>query len=191
MGGAGDDRLIGSPFNDVIDGGTSDAQATRSPAASASTSSEREHASLAVDTLVETQDTDMGLYGNTFITGNALDDAGTTRLRASPPASYAPRTQLATDHGTNEDGRTRSATRTSASRATASSGRSATVEDITGIFATAQLTGGAGQQHDRRQRDRRRGSSANGSARTVTTWNGDAMLDNGGNTAATRCPSTT
>ena len=64
---------------------------------------------------------------------------------------------------------------------------SATVEDITGIFSSAQLTGGAGNNTmvvnaiDGR-------IVANGSTRTVTTWNGDAVLDNGGNTSGVALP---
>ena len=64
---------------------------------------------------------------------------------------------------------------------------SATVEDITGIFYSAQLTGGAGNNTivvnaiDGR-------IVANGSTRTVTTWNGDAVLDNGGNTSGVALP---
>ena len=65
MGGAGDDRLIGSPFNDVIDGGTSDAQGD-TLTGGLGYDIFRSGNTTAVDTLVETQNTDMGLYGNTL-----------------------------------------------------------------------------------------------------------------------------
>ena len=177
MGGAGDDRLIGSPFNDVIDGGTSDAQGDTLTGGFGLDVFRSEN-TTAVDTLIETQDTDMGLYGNTFITGNALANDGHTAYEVSA-GNYDSEDQLtaAMENSTANNGNPYFR-----QPGYGEQWSSATVEDITGIFSSAQLTGGAGNNTivvnaiDGR-------IVANGSTRTVTTWNGDAVLDNGGNTS--------
>jgi hypothetical protein len=75
QGGEGNDRLIGTPFADTLNGGNGsdtytggagyDTFIDSSPAAD-------------TDTLIETNDSDMGLYGNLFIVGVIYADNGTT-----------------------------------------------------------------------------------------------------------------
>ena len=196
MGGAGDDRLIGSPFNDVIDGGTSDAQGD-TLTGGLGYDIFRSGNATAVDTLVETQNTDMGLYGNLFVTGVALANNGTT-LFATDAGGYATEDALAEDLAPSEcapdyiaaHGR---ATCDAVQDPHSGDGvlrqpgygenwRGTIVENITGIFDTARLTAGAGNNTivvnaiDGR-------IVTDGQTRTVTPWTGDAVLDNVGNTA--------
>ena len=181
FGGAGDDRLIGSPFNDVIDGGTSDSAGDTMTGGFGLDVFRSENAT-AVDTLIETQNTDLGLYGNTFITGTVLANSG-SQPYAQNAGNYMSETDLAStmQNTTNPSDVLRQpgyAERWAAG---------ATVENIQGIFSTARLTGGSGNNTivvnavDQQ-------ISVGGNARTVTTWNGDALLDNGGDTSGDNLP---
>ena len=181
FGGAGDDRLIGSPFNDVIDGGTSDSAGDTMTGGFGLDVFMSENPT-AVDTLVETQNTDLGLYGNTFITGVVLANSG-NQPYAQNAGNYLSETDLANtmQNTTNPSDVLRQpgyAERWAAG---------ATVENIQGIFSTAVLTGGAGNNTmvvnavDQQ-------ITIGGNARTVTTWNGDAVLDNGADTSGDNLP---
>ena len=170
-GGAGNDRLIGSPFNDVIDGGTG----TDTMTGGLGLDTFKSENTTAIDTLIETQNTDLGLFGNTFITGVALADNGVTPY-ATNAGTYETEDQLASDMQ-NEDNPT---TRQPGSGEYWAAG--ATVENIQGIFSTAQLTGGAGN-NTIVVNDLDSKIYVGGVTRTVTTWNGEALLDNSSNTA--------
>src|SRR5205807_408138 len=95
----------------------------------------------AIDTLVETSDTDLGLYGNVFVTGGLLSDDGSTTYAAAAGALMSEADMAAAmaigdpsfrQHGSSYLGQ-------------GETWASATiVENIAGIFSTAVLTGGAG-----------------------------------------------
>ena len=153
-GGTGVDTMTGGPGLDIF----------------------KSENSSAIDILVEQQDTDMGLFGNTYITGQALGNDGTTPY-AQSAGMYPLENTLATqmldveDPGVRQPGYGEQWT-------------AATVENITGIFATAELTGGTGN-NTMVVNDVDGKIWVNGVARTVTTWNGEAVLDNGPNSVNT------
>src|SRR5207253_348132 len=71
-GGDGNDRLLGSPFDDILDGGLGDDTVT------GGTGRDTFRDAGGYDTLIESQDADMGLYFDTFVVGHVLADDGVT-----------------------------------------------------------------------------------------------------------------
>ena len=121
-GGAGIDRLIGTPFDDDLDGGAGGDFYTGG--AGLDTFTDTGGTASDTDTLVETQDLDMGLFVDTFVTGRILTDAA----------------------GTSEDDPSFRATTPNANWTVGDRwAAGATVENIKGIFEAATLTGGAGK----------------------------------------------
>ena len=179
FGGAGNDRLIGSPFNDVIDGGTGSDTLTGGLGLDTFQSEN----TSALDTLVETQNVDLGLYGNTFITGVVLANSGSTPYAASA-GNYESQDQLAADMMSNANNGNPYFRQPGYGERWQSG---ATVETITGIFTTAELTGGSGN-NTIVVNSLDGALSVGGVTRTVTTWNGDAVLDNAGNTSGVNLP---
>ena len=83
IGNDGDDRLIGTPFADTLNGGNG--SDTYTGGAGFDTFIDSSPVTD-TDTLIETNDSDMGLYGNLFIVGTIYADDGTT-LYATAPAT--------------------------------------------------------------------------------------------------------
>ena len=132
-----------------------------------------------IDTLIETQDTDLGLYGNIFITGQVMNDSGTQGYAAAA-GGYVSEQQMQEDMQTAEDpGAAGDATFRQPGYAEV--WQRATVESITGIFSTAILTGGTGNNTIVVNSVDGKISVAGQGALTVTPWNGEAILDNGAN----------
>ena len=172
-GGTGNDRLIGSPFADVIDGGTG----TDTLTGGLGLDVFRSENPTAIDILVETQNVDMGLYGNTFITGVALANTGSTPYAQSAGALLT-EDQLATAMADTTTNNGNPSFRQPGYGENWQAG--ATVESIAGIFASVRLTGG--DANNTMVVNAIDGSiSVGGVARTVTTWNGTALLDAGAN----------
>jgi len=119
MGGDGDDDIIGSPFDDMIDGG---------PGSDTMTGGEGDdnffEASAGnpvdIDTLKESVDADIGLFGNLLVVGTLLKDAGQT-----PFATGTAPSQKLTDTGDRF-------------------AAGAAVDTLNGFFEKAVLTGGTG-----------------------------------------------
>src|SRR5207247_3265178 len=88
-----------------------------------------------VDTLIEMQDADLALYGNTFVSGTAYNDAGTQGYAASAGALQSENT-MAAAMGSVEDPAFRQPGYGEQWSATS------TVENTKGIFQVAILTGG-------------------------------------------------
>ena len=132
----------------MIDGGTSDAAGDTMTGGFGLDVFRSENAT-AVDTLVETQNTDMGLYGNTFITGQVLANQGSTPY-AQDAGNYIAESDLANTmmHTPNPS----DVLRQPGYAERWASG--ATVENIQGIFSTARAHGRQRQQHDGRERGR-------------------------------------
>jgi Ca2+-binding RTX toxin-like protein len=162
FGGDGNDTLVGTPFADYLDGGAGN-----------DTFTGREGFDTFVDsgganTLIETFDSDMGLFGNRFVVGKILNDAGGTTLNADPfwpagnptnPAAPAPTFSRLRDAGDQWQA-------------------GATVEDTGGIFTTAILTGGNGV-NVMVVGDRDGVITVAGSLLDVTPWMGTVTLNNG------------
>ena len=121
----------------------------------------------------------MGLYGNTFITGQALADDRST-LYAVDAGMYPLENSLRRSSST-------CATRPCFRKAGYGESwhGSATVETITGIFALGPADRRHGQQHDGRQLRSRPALDRRQRRATVTTWNGTAVLDNAANSINT------
>src|SRR5581483_9601634 len=182
--GDGNDRLIGSPFNDVIDGGTGADVLTGGFGLDTFKSENVDsHGNpVALDTLVETQNTDLGLFGNIFITGQVLNDAGNTPY-AEAAGVYALESDMQTDMQDTEDpGSSTDPTTDFRQPGYGEQWRSATVENIAGIFAAADLTGGDGNNTIVVNDVDGKIWVAGQGALNVTTWNGNAILDNADNT---------
>ena len=130
-----------------------------------------------MDTLVETQNFDLGLFGNTFVAGTAYDNTGTVGYAASAGALES-ESDLATAMGAVEDpsfpppgyGE--------------QWGASSVVENTKGMFSTAILTGGNGN-NTMVVNDIDSTIYVGGVARSVSTWSGHAILDDGANTSNT------
>ncbi len=205
MGGAGDDRLIGSPFNDVIDGGTSDAQGDTLTGGLGYDIFRSENAT-AVDTLVETQNTDMGLYGNIVRHRRRAREQrhdpvrdGRGRLRHRGRARRGSRAvgvrarlhrRARPRYLRRRAGSALGRRRASGSPATASTGAGRHRREHHRHLRHGPAHRRRGQQHDRRQRDRRphrdrrpdaHGDDVERATRCSTT----------SATRPTRCPSTT
>ncbi|MDB4439238.1 hypothetical protein N9155_00395, partial [bacterium] len=69
-GGAGNDRLIGSSFDDVLDSGLGNDDVTGGPGVDTFIDAG------GVDTLIETRDWDMSLFGGHFVVGKIAGDSG-------------------------------------------------------------------------------------------------------------------
>ncbi len=165
--GQGDDVLIGSPFNDLLDGGTGSDRYTggdgldtffdASPVGD-------------VDVLIETFDRDMGLFDDTFVVGNVLADDGTAFGLRDPWTQQQLEEEFKVD-----DPNLRFP-----SKADRWSGLSI-VEDLKFIFEQAELRGGSGRNvlvvGDADGQIR-----VGGATRLVAAWTGRASLDNADNT---------
>ncbi|HET6548786.1 MAG TPA: calcium-binding protein, partial [Solirubrobacter sp.] len=85
IGGEGDDRLIGTPFDDVLDSGTGSDTVTGGAGLDqffdASTPQSGDE-----DTLVETQDLDMSLFNDYFVTGHIVVPGNTAFAAAGLPS---------------------------------------------------------------------------------------------------------
>ena len=77
IGGDGDDILIGTPFNDVLDSGLGSDTVTGGPGLDQFFDNSGEND---VDTLVETINADLALFDNYFIVGTILQDTGSNRF---------------------------------------------------------------------------------------------------------------
>src|SRR4029077_3665248 len=72
LAGDGNDTVIGTPFNDYIDSGLGDDRVTGGPGLDTFVDAG------GFDTLIETQNIDMSLFNNKFVTGTILGDNGGT-----------------------------------------------------------------------------------------------------------------
>ena len=175
-GGSGDDRLIGSPFADVIKGGTGNDTMTGGPGLD-QFFSDNVAGDGTTTTLVESMNTDLALYGNTFVSGTALNDAGTVGY-AQSAGGLESESDLAAAMAATEDPSFRQPGYGEQWSA------SSVVENLKGIFQVALLTGGNG--NNTMVVNAIDGTIwVGGVARTVTTWNGHAILDNASNTSNT------
>ena len=187
VGGTGNDTLIGSPFNDILDSGTGSDTVTGGLGLDtffdASTALSGD-----VDTLVETQDLDMSLFEDYFITGRIVVPGGAFFSAAGMPTEAF---LIAVMQGTNSDGInndgdgfTDEADEADPNFRTVGDGdrydAGATVENIKGIFEKAVLTGG---DHNNTLvvNDSDNSVVINGQPLTVTPFDGSALLDNRGN----------
>ncbi|MCH5376769.1 MAG: hypothetical protein JJ992_22615, partial [Planctomycetes bacterium] len=173
IAGEGNDRLIGSYFDDILDGGFGDDTYTG-------------HAGTDVfidaggnDTLVEDQDIDMSLFGDKFVAGMIVGDSGTGSLfdGLTLPAEsneFQGETELLmlTDRGD-----VYAATYVDPVSLAV---RNVQLEQTNGIFETASLQGGpsnnvlvVGDQDNM--------ITAAETQVPVTDWTGDVTLDNRGN----------
>ena len=166
-GNEGNDRLIGSPFDDRLDGGTG------SDTYTGGTGLDTFFDVLQgndVNTLIETQDADIGLYGDTFVVGTLLTDDGTQGYAAGA-GQFIGEGTLQSRFKNEGDPNFR----------TVSSGENwrgdSTVEDLKGLFAVASIKGGA---NNNTLVVNASDSSifVGGVARKVTQWNGHVTLDN-------------
>src|SRR5205823_5588136 len=123
-----------------------------------------------VNTLIETQDADIGLYGDTFVVGTLLTDQGNQNYAAGAGALVG-EGKLQNDFKTLGDPTER----------TVSSGENwrgdATVEDIKNYFMVANIKGGA---NNNTLVVNASDSSiyVGGVARKVSQWQGHVTLDN-------------
>ncbi|TMC40761.1 MAG: hypothetical protein E6J28_00745, partial [Chloroflexi bacterium] len=149
-GGTGDNRFIGSPFDETIDCGLGNCTVTggggldtffSSDPASDSTGPGKKlctpdklfHSDCYTNTLIETRDADMGLYNDTLVIGHAMDNTGTI--------------PYATDAGLplKEEDMARALTNHIALPQPGYGNRwavGATVENLKGIFQMARINGG-------------------------------------------------
>ena len=169
-GGDGNDRLIGSPFADMLDGGNG--SDTYTGGAGVDTFVDGGPATDN-DTLVETNDADVGLYGNLFLVGTLFADDGVTPF-AQGAGDLLTDAQLVAATKTQNDPSLRTA-----GKADRYSGTTV-AESITGIFETAILTGGA-HNNTFVVNNADATITVGGSTRSVTQWQGHAVLDNMGN----------
>jgi len=164
-GGAGNDTLIGTPFNDVLDGGLGDDVFT---------------GGLGLDvfqdaggnnTLVETQETDMSLFGNYFVTGTILGSNGGSYIKGALVGEDVLRNAIAQESPTYAFTQTDPGIITPRGRSWSPWERSS---------AASSSPEGRGTSHGRGEpgRDPPRGSTT----LAVTPWNGTVQLDDGGNT---------
>ena len=153
IGGTGNDTLIGSPFNDVMDSGLGSDRVTGGKGfdrfLDASGAGE-------TDTLVETQDADISLFHDTLIVGTLQNSQGTNLFEVGKN----PATEL-TDAGDRYAAGT-------------------IVEDLDGLFEKAEITGGAGN-NTLVVNDRDGVVRVGNQYVSVINWRGEATLDNAGN----------
>ena len=170
-GGSGDDMVIGSRFDDVLDGGRGNDRYTgglgrdqffdASPSASNKTDDDGdgridEADENEIDTLVETFNSDIGLYNDTFIVGTLLNSQGTA------PFAQGKNTAVElSDAGDRFAG-------------------DAIVEDLNNLFEKAELSGGAGN-NTFVVNDLDNTVRVGADTRRVANWRGQAMLDNKSN----------
>ena len=167
-GGDGKDRLIGSPFADVLRSGTGDDTVT------GGLGRDTFFDEGGFDTLVEVQNADMTLFDDRFVVGSLRDDAGTGPFASS---SYQNEAFLidAIRTGVNPSFRNFG----SGDRYAAG----ATVEEIKGIFEQAYLTGGEAN-NTLAVSDPDNVFYVGGIAQTGSPWRGRAVLDAKGSDGA-------
>ena len=161
-GGAGNDVLMGTPFNDVIDGGLGDDRLT----GGAGWDQFRDAGGN--DVLVEAQDTDLALYRNLFVAGQLLNAGGALPTELALIAAMG--LAVLPTRRTMGDADNFAAT--------------AIVEDITGLFEAAELTGGD-SVNTIVVNDLDGTIRVGTQSLTVGAWNGDAILDGRGAEAGT------
>ncbi len=165
--GAGNDTLMGSPFADLLDGGTGSDRYTGgegrdrffddSPATD-------------VDVLIEQFDRDMGLFDNTFVVGTVLaDSGGPFGLRPPVTQAFLEAEFKVDDPDLRFD--------SSGDRWTGTS----VVEDLRFIFEEAELRGG-GRRNVMVVGDADGFINVGGALRQVAPWTGRVSLDNAANT---------
>ena len=130
--GAGNDTIVGSPFADLLEGGTGSDRYTGGDGLDRFVDTST--APTDIDVLVEQFDRDMGLFDNTFIVGNVLADGGGP-FGLTPPVTQA---YLEAEFKV-DDPDLRFGSR--GDRWTAAS----VVEDLRFIFEEAELLGGEGR----------------------------------------------
>ena len=186
VGGDGNDRLIGTPFNDVLDSGTGSDTVT----GGAGLDQFFDASTLVtdVDTLIETQDLDMALFGNYFVTGSIR--AGNVAF--SSAGLFTEAFLIRVFEGTNKDGidndndgNIDENDEADPNFRTVGDGdqwdTGATVEATKGIFEKASLTGG---DHNNTLvvNDSDGTIHLNGAPLAVQPFKGSVLLDNRGNT---------
>ena len=186
IGNDGDDRLIGTPFADTLDGGNG--SDTYTGGAGFDTFIDASPVTD-TDTLIETNDSDMGLYGNLFIVGTIYADDGTTLYATARRQPHQPGRHDRPGQGDDDRrhrqqpqradrrgrrGRPELPHRPAGPTATAAS---PIVENITGIFEIAILTGG-NSNNTMVVNDIDGTIYVGGVARAVTPWQGHVVLDN-------------
>ena len=167
-GGDGKDRLIGSPFADVLRSGTGDDTVT------GGLGRDTFFDEGGFDTLVEVQNADMTLFDDRFVVGSLRNDADTGPFASS---SYQNEAFLidAIRTGVNPSFRNFG----SGDRYAAG----ATVEEIKGIFEQAYLTGGEAN-NTLAVSDPDNVFYVGGIAQTGNPWRGRAVLDAKGSDGA-------
>ena len=186
IGGDGNDRLIGTPFNDVLDSGTGSDTVTGG--AGLDEFFDASTLGTDIDTLIETQDLDMALFGNYFITGSIR--SGTADF--SSAGMFTEQFLINVFQGTNKDGLdndndglTDENDEADPSFRTVGDGDEwaggATVEATKGIFEKASLTGG---DHNNTLvvNDADGTVHLSGGPLGVQAFTGSVLLDNRGNT---------
>ena len=152
-GSAGNDSVIGSRFNDVIDSGLGSDRVTGGLGFDlffdASPGSD-------IDVLVETFDADVSLFNNKLVVGSLLNAGGTKPFEVGTNSSVE-----LTDAGDRY-------------------AAGAVVEDLKGLFEQAEITGGSGN-NTLVVNDRDNVVRVGNSYVTVHNWQGIATLDNGAN----------
>ncbi|MDT7538944.1 MAG: mucin9, partial [Actinomycetota bacterium] len=168
IGGAGDDRLVGTPYNDYLDSGTGSDTVTGGPGfdtfVDASAPCQPGTASACeTDTLVETQNADIALFGDLFVVGR-ITNAGIGDLSTQSDLIAQMRLDDPTVRAFGD-----------ADRFAAG----AIAEPTHGIFEAAVITGGS-SGNTFVVNDVDNTIYLNGVATHVSQWQGDVRLDNRG-----------
>ena len=163
IGGEGNDRLIGTPFDDVLDSGLGDDTVTGGQGRDVFVDAG------GFDTLVECLDADMSIFDDAFIVGSLLGSDGFPFSPAEVQGESALEEQI---RGNYPD--------FSLADAGDRYAVGATLEDLAGIFEAAILRGGVGN-NTLVVGDFDNTVFVGGVARTVSPWTGTVSLDNAGN----------
>ncbi|HTD67143.1 MAG TPA: calcium-binding protein, partial [Candidatus Limnocylindria bacterium] len=156
IGGEGHDTLKGSPFNDVIDSGLGNDFVTGGPGFDLFFDNSPEGE---MDTLVEAFDQDIGLFNDTFVVGTLLNSQGSQAFAIGK----SPANEL-TDAGDRWANGT-------------------IVEDLRNIFERADISGGSGN-NTIVVNDLDNSIRVGSQTRLVSSWRGEAKLNNGDNNTA-------